>query len=94
MSNVVLTYPKISSDSDSHNVKIKPIEANDNCSDNSDDNSDEEELNKLLKDEDKKLTINNDLKTTQDEKLLNYKCELIELMKKQLDTINLIISLK
>ena len=84
MSNAALTYPKISSDSDSHNVKIKPTDASDN----------EEELNELLNDEYKKLTMNNDLKTTQDEKLLNYKCELIELMEKQLDTINLIISLK
>ena len=75
---------KISSDSDSHNVKIKPTDASDN----------EEELNELLNDEYKKLTMNNDLKTTQDEKLLNYKCELIELMEKQLDTINSIISLK
>ena len=35
-----------------------------------------------------------DSKIKLDEKILNLKCELIELMKKQLDTINLLISLK
>ena len=89
MSNAAITYPKISGNPDSHDVKIKPIEANDNGDDNSD-----EELNELLKDGYKKLTIGNVLKTKHDEKILNFKCELIELMKKQLDTINLIISLK
>ena len=60
---------------------------------NSHENIENEELEELLKNNEKKITIESILKSRQD-KLMNFKYELIELMKKQLDTIDLIINLK
>ena len=59
---------------------------------NSHEDIESEKLEELLKNE-KKITIEGILKSRQD-KLINFKHELIELMKKQLDTIDLIINLK
>lgn len=83
MFNTTPTYPKICSDSDLCNVKIKSIDSNNDDSD--------DKLTESSKDE--KIKIN-DFLTKRDEKILMFKCELIELMKKQLETIDLIISLK
>ena len=84
MFNATPIYPKICSNSDLRNVKIKSIDSNN-------DNDSDEKLTESLEDEKIKM---DDFLTKRDEKILMFKCELIELMKKQLETIDLIISLK
>ena len=79
------SYPQLSSDSDSHNVKITTITK-----------TEEEELDEILEKEG--IEVNENDESTDENKsndsLMDFKRDLIKLMNKQLETINLIVNLK